>query len=175
MQLLVLLLPFIGALGIWYFRAKAARDAADEIFDAAGRIKGKIKRKRFLKKVDAATLDSITDPRIAAAVVVVAIARSDSGELSQEQEAVLQAQLASVAGVDNPIEEITFAKWATKDMQDLHTLNRRLLPVLAGNLGMRQRGELVAMVQEVANADRDVSAIQSQAIDNLKRRLAASS
>lgn len=174
MQFLAFLLPLIGALDFWYFRARVTKDAADEIFDAAGRIKGNIKRKQFLKKVDAATLDSVTDPRIAAAILAVAIARSDSGDLSEAQETVLTEQLASVAGVANPEQEITFAKWVTKDVLDLHTLNRRLLPVLAGNLNAQERSELVSMVQEVAVADGELSAVQSQAIDDLNRRLAAS-
>ena len=169
MHILSLLFSAMVFASVWYFRARAAKRAADTLYDVAGHLKDKLNRKRLLNKLDASSIGAIGDPRVAAAVIAVAIA-SDEGTMSANTTSVLIEQLGTVTGLADPESEVVFAEWAIKDIADIHSLNERLFPTFMENLSAEQRKELVDMIKLVVSADGEASLSQIQAIDDLESR-----
>ena len=108
MHILLAILGVLGAGAFWYFRLKSMGQAASEIADTAGRVRGAYNRRQFRKKVEASTIDAIDDPRVAATVFLVAIASAD-GRMSDHAEATIKTDMRSVMGVANPDEDLIFA------------------------------------------------------------------
>jgi len=171
MHILLPLLGVLAAFGTWYFVLKRAGKAAGEIADVAGRAHGAYKRNQFRKKADASVIDAIDDPRTAAVVMAVAVAGAE-GPLSERQDAVLLAAMASVLRIDKPDEELTFAKWAAEHVVDPNNVSLRLLRLWTGALDMAERRDLVDLVHKVAAAGGALSAVQEEAIQRLTTRLA---
>ncbi len=158
MHILLPMLGILGAFGYWYFVLKNASRAASELVDIAGRARGAYRRKQFRKKADASAIDAIDDPRTAAVVMAVVVA-STEGPISERQSAVLTSAMGSVLGVDNPEEELTFAKWAASHVVDPNNVSLRYNRLWTGRLAMKERRDLVDLVQSVAIADGPLSAV----------------
>ena len=79
---------------------------------------------------------------------------------------------ASVLGIDKPEEELTFAKWAADHVVDPNNVSLRFSRLWTGKLAMSERRDLVDLVHSVAAADGAPSALQGEAIQRLKTRLA---
>ncbi len=168
-----ILLPLLGVLagfGYWYFVLKNAGKAAGEIADIAGRAHGAYKRNQFRKKAEASVIDAIDDPRTAAVVMAVAVAGAE-GPLSAAQDAALLDAMTAVLGIDKPEEELTFAKWAADHVVDPNNVSLRFTRLWTGALSMKERRDLVDLVQKVAAADGQLSAVQEEAIQRLESRL----
>ncbi|HSG94847.1 MAG TPA: hypothetical protein VLA28_04970 [Afifellaceae bacterium] len=174
MHILLPLLGVLAAFGYWYFALKNAGKAANEIVDMAGRARGAYKRSQFRKKADASVIDAITDPRTAAVVMAIVTGGTER-PLSARQEAVLLSAMASVLGVEKPDEELTFAKWAAAHVVDPNNVSMRFSRLWTGALAMNERRDLVDLVHAVAAADGAPSAVQEEAIQRLKARLAITS
>ena len=114
MHILLTILGIVGAFGYYWFVIRNASQAVGEITDAAGRAHGAYKRRQFRKKADAATINSIDDPRIAAVVMAVSVASCD-GDMTAEQDGVLKQAMGDVLAIEDPDEELTFAKWAVRE------------------------------------------------------------
>lgn len=171
MHIVLTLLGAIGAFGYYWFVIRKAGDAVGEIADAAGRARGAYRRKQFRNKADAATINAIDDPRTAAVVMAVAVASCD-GDMTAEQDAVLNDAMTNVLSVRNPVEEMTFAKWAVREVSDPNNISMRLSRLWTSSLDMRERQELVDLVRRVASAGGDLSPVQNEAVERLKARLA---
>jgi uncharacterized tellurite resistance protein B-like protein len=136
----------------------------------AGKARGAYRRKQFRKKADASTISAIDDPRIAAVVMAVAVA-SCEGDMTAEQDATLTEAMADILRIDNPVEEMTFAKWAVRDIADPNNISMRLSRLWTGSLDMNERQQFVDIVTRVAEAGGELSHLQTEAIGRLKTRL----
>lgn len=171
MHILLSVLGVIGAFGYYWFVLRNAGNAVGEIADAAGRARGAYRRNQFRKKADAATINAINDPRTAAVVMAVAVASAD-GDMTPGQDAALKEAMAKILRVSDPVEEMTFAKWAVREVADPNNISMRLSRLWTSSLTMQERQELVDMVRAVASADGGLSEIQREAVDRLRTRLA---
>jgi len=107
----------------------------------------------------------------AAVVMAVAVAGAE-GPLSASQDAALLEAMTSVLAIDEPQEELTFAKWAADHVVDPNNVSMRLMRLWTGALSMNERRDLVDLVHKVAAADGQLSAVQEEAIGRLETRLA---
>jgi uncharacterized tellurite resistance protein B-like protein len=171
MHILLSVLGLVGAFGYYWFVVRNASNAVGEIADAAGRARGAYRRNQFRKKADAATISAIDDPRSAAVVMAVAVASAD-GDMTPEQDAALNEAMTTILRVSDPVEEMTFAKWAVREVSDPNNISMRLGRLWTSSLNMQERQELVDMVRAVASADGALSEVQREAIDRLRTRLA---
>jgi uncharacterized tellurite resistance protein B-like protein len=171
MHILLTILGVVGAFGYYWFVIRNASNAVGEIADAAGRARGAYRRNQFRKKADAATINAIDDPRTAAVVMAVAVASAD-GDMTPEQDAALNEAMTDILRVSDPVEEMTFAKWAVREISDPNNISMRLSRLWMSSLDTQERQELVDLVRTVAGADGGLSDIQREAIDRLRTRLA---
>src|SRR3712207_5799239 len=149
MHIVLAVLGALGAGAFWWYRMKMIGGAAKDIADAAGKARGAYRRHQFKKKADAATLDAIDDPRLAAMVLFAAIATSDS-PMSTAQESAIVESARNVLGVDNPQEDLVFAKWAVADVADINSLVTRLSKLWTARLDMSERAQLYALAKQIA-------------------------
>jgi uncharacterized tellurite resistance protein B-like protein len=144
--------------------------AAGEIVDAAERARGAFRRRQFRKKADASTIDAIDDPRTAAAVLLVAIASVD-GRMSDKQETAIRDAMRQTMGVENPDEELIFAKWAAADVVDLTNLIARLSKVWTAKLTLAERLELYDLAKKVSALENEPDEATLSSLQRLRDRL----
>ncbi|MEM6914830.1 MAG: hypothetical protein AAF511_12735, partial [Pseudomonadota bacterium] len=67
MHILGLLVMIIGAVSVWWWRLKTAKDAADTVIDAAERFRGKRRRAKIAEATSFSPITAIDGPVPAAA------------------------------------------------------------------------------------------------------------
>ncbi len=169
MHILSILLSAVIFAGVWYLRVRAAKNAAEQLYDAAGHLKDKINRRRVLSRLKDSNIRSISDPRVAATVVAVAIIEHEQ-PMSENARAVLLEQLSLVTGLPDPASEVEFAESVVQDAIDLHALNERMSPTFMEKLNSEQRKELIDLIKLVVSADGAPALSQVEAIGDLERR-----
>lgn len=162
------LLALLGALLVWASRAyNAAKDVRDIHRDTKGlrrRVRGGIAR------MIGTPLARVTDPRLAAVVLMIQLVRTGSPVTAAEKTKILEfmAEPLRVADVAGVFEQA----WAyTTPRTFFSSVSDELLPMLRERLDIAARGELVAMLGAVANAYSGASDLQLEAIARLKTRL----
>ena len=170
MHVLLTILGIVGTISYYWFVIRNAGKAVGEIADTAGRVRGAYRRNQFRKKADASTISAIDDPRTAAVVMAVAIAGYESS-MTREQDTALTDAMCDVLGIDEPEEELTFAKWVVREVSDPNNVSMRLQRLWTNALNRQERQEFVQMVRAVAGAGGEISPLQSEAIDRLRARL----
>ena len=171
MHVLLTILGIVGAFSYYWFVVRSAGETVGEIADAAGRAHGAYKRRQFRKRADASTISSIDDPRVAAIVMAAAVASCEN-DMTADQDTVLRQAMRNVLGIENIDEELTFAKWAVREVSDPNNISMRLHRLWTSSLNMDERQELVDLVSNVAAAGGGLSSVQTEAIERLKTRLA---
>lgn len=170
MHILFSVLGAAGAFAYYWYVLRGAGDIVANLADAAGRARGDYRRRRFRKKAEASTIQAITDPRTAAIVMAVAVASCEAG-MTVDQDAALKQMMRDILAVDNPDEELTFAKWAVREVGDPNNVSVRLQRLWTSALNIEERQQLVDMVRKVAAAGSSLSHVQTEAIERLKARL----
>ncbi len=170
MHILLALAGIIGAIGVWYWRFKAAKETADEVTDLAGRAWGKWKRYKFRKKAEASPVEAVDDPVAAAVVMMMAIA-SEEHPLTQAAETLIRDEVVKGMGIADPTELMVFGKWVASHVEDANNVSLRYAKLWARELSPGEREDLVQMVRRAAAADGEVTARQQLKIGKLVERL----
>ncbi len=170
MHIVLAIVGLAAAFGYYWFNLRRAKDAVDDVVDVAGRAHGAFKRRQFRKKAESASLTAIGDPRTGAVVMAVAVASRD-GHLGTEAESLLTQRMTSMLGIENPEEELIFAKWVARENPDPNNVSLRLGKLWTGQLTMDERKQLVDLVHDVAAAGGPLTHLQVEAVDRLQSRL----
>lgn len=144
MHIIALFISVMAAAGFWYWRVASAARVASEVGDMAGRLQGKVKRRLFRRKVEAATISGIEDPRLGAAVLFVSIVEAGR-RISPDDEVAISDWLRDVAEEEKPDEALIFARWACREVVDVNEVLRRIMPLFKEKLGPAERIQLVEM------------------------------
>ncbi|MFO1034879.1 MAG: hypothetical protein U1E15_12700 [Hyphomicrobiales bacterium] len=169
--MLFAILALLGGAAFWWWRIKAIGDAASDVHDAAGRMWGKYKRKKFLAKVNDSLLNVIDDPATAAVILMHAI-QTEDGLSGPQAEHVLREEVTGTMGIADPTEIITFGKWTAGHADDASTIIRRYGDLWKDNLTPAERNDLVGMIERVSgNGGTALTTAQKARIDRLKQRL----
>ena len=154
MHILLGILGVISVVALWYWRIKAAGEAAGELAGAASDVRLAIRRFGYMRKHKSHPADCVDDPRLAAAGIVAAVAGMDA-PLSQAEIDRLTAEAGTVFGAD-PAEAVdiaTFGRWIAGQCNSPEEAVRRLVRVVQARAGAEAGPDLVAMVEAVATAD----------------------
>ena len=170
MHILLGLIAVLAGIGVWYWRFKMTKQAADEITDAAATAWGHWKRYRFRSKVEASPIESVNDPAAAAVVMMIAIASVEHG-LSEEAEEVVREEITKTMGIEDPTELLTFGKWVASHIEDPNNASLRYAKLWNRDLDRDQRLDLVRMVERTVAADGGASQRQIRQIAKLHERL----
>lgn len=170
MHLVAGILGAIGTIVYLIIRANQAARAVQELGAVASDTKSFWRRSRWKSKAHVDQIRAIKDPRLSAAVMMCALAKSD-GDLSEREATVIRDQLKGPLGISetDADEVLTQARWLTRDTQELSTTLRRASPPVQASCTAEEKGELMDMLTTVAEADRSIDALQQDALDRLRR------
>ncbi len=170
MHVILGILGVLGALVFWYYRIRVIGQAANEVVDAAGKMRGAYNRRKFRNKVEGSVLTAIEDPQAAASVMAVAI-MEEKGPLSREAEDALRLELKNSINVADPVEMTTFSKWVVQQSNDPNNISKKFTKMWTSTLNEKDRRELVKMIQRLSAVDGEPNQAQLEAISRLKERL----
>ena len=154
MHILASILGAIGVLIVVLWRLQQAASVAREVADAAGGTGRAIRRWRWWRKVNVNPIDLIEDPREAASVLMVAVARAD-GAMSDIERNTIADQIEQRFGAtsEQAIALLTRANWMVREGVDTREIMRRVMPVLHKSTNAEQRRDLIDMLTVVSTAD----------------------
>jgi len=157
MQFLVLLLGVFAAIGIWSWRIRMAREGAQEAAKLAQTVINLPRKFAFRYKAGRGGLALIEDPREAAAIMMMEMARARGGALTERQTSVMDDEIMrhfefSQAEAD---ELTTHAAWVTNTAPPPVETMRRLSQLILNSpaLGPKEIVDLDAMLVAVSEAE----------------------
>ena len=154
MHILASILGAIGVLIVILWRLQQAASIARDVADAAGGTGRAVRRWRWWRKVNVNPIDLIDDPREAASVLMVAVARAD-GDMSDTERKAITDQIEQQFGAtpEQSIALFTRANWMVREGVDTREIMRRVMPVLQQSTTAEQRCSLIEMLNAIATAD----------------------
>ena len=169
------ILAILGALGtIAYFviRANNAARAGRQIIETADEVRRYVRRSRRQSQERVTTLSEIEDPRLAATVMMVAMAKCD-GDLTERQRAAIIERMEIVLEMDPTDSEamIAEARWLVQELSDIETVLRRASGPIEACCTEAERRDLIAMLRIVAAIEGPATDVQEKAIAALARTL----
>jgi len=173
MHILLGALAILGAIAVWYWRYRMAREAGQELIDAAGDVRGIIRRTMYKRKYNTHPADQVDDARLAAAGITIAIATMDAPISQAEIDAMEKAARETFQATSREAKDITqFGRWIADRCQTNGEAVRRLSKVLKKTSGAEAGPDLIRMVREVATAGgHELGDMEMEAIDQIRRTL----
>ena len=168
MHILVAIITVLAGGAFWWWRVKAAGDAAKEVHDVAGRAWGLYKRRKFLSKVNDAPLEVVDDPATAAVILLSVIQRED-GVVGPEADSTLAREITETMGIADPTEILTFGKWTASHAIDANNVIHRYGPIWTDKLSVIEREELVSMAKRVSSGAKKKE--QKARLERLRKRI----
>ena len=157
MQFLVGILGILVAIGVWSWRLRMARDGAREAAKLAGTAANLPRRLAFKFRAGRNGLDLIDDPREAAAIMMMEVARARGGPLTDRQsDSMTEEMVHHFNFAEHEAHAlVAHAAWVTnKAPLPLETM-RRLSQKIVGDryLGPKEVVDLDSMLVAVSEAE----------------------
>ena len=154
MSIVAALLAAMGVVGVLLWRLNQASDAAKGLIETANDTRGFFRRMAWMRKSGKHPLDTITDPREAAAAMMAAIAQWDAAISDREMDAIrAQAREHFGASDEQANEFLAMGRWLARDVSDIGSFLRRASTSVIAQCSQQQRKDLLAMLDAVANAE----------------------
>ena len=173
MQIILGLLAILAAVAFWLYRAKAAQEQAGEVVDVANDVRLAARRLLYKRKHNTHPADSVEDPRMAAAGIMVAVATMDA-PISQGEISAMKRMMGETFEIDEreALDMVSFGRWVADQCGTNDEAVRRLSKVVAQQAGPEAGPDLVRMVEEVATADGGaLGEDETDALDTVRRAL----
>lgn len=154
MSIIAALLAAMGVVGVLLWRLNQASDAAKGLLETAEDTRGFFRRMAWRRKSGKNPLDTVTDPREAAAAMMAAIAQWDAAISDRELDAI-RAQVRQYFGAneEQANELLAMGRWLSRDTADIGSFLRRASTCVIAQCSPRERQDLLAMLNAVANAE----------------------
>ncbi|MGB0505544.1 MAG: hypothetical protein ACPGGK_05040 [Pikeienuella sp.] len=168
--ILAIIAILIGA-AIWYQRARAATNAADDLLGAANDIRLAARRFGFKSQSNLHPVDQIEDPRQAAAGIAAIIAAMD-GALTEVELKALETETRTVlnATAEEAPELAAYGRWIAGQGPNPEEMARRLGRKLNKLAGGEVGPDLIDYVTRVSVAGAPLDARQIDALDSIRRQ-----
>lgn len=172
MHILLAILGAIGTIVFFVIRANQLNRAGRELAETAGDVKKFVRRSRWQSKTKTDPIKDIRDPRLAAAVMMYAIAKSD-GDVTERQRSSILEQLRDGLGMDyeEAGEILGQARWLTQDLHDVTTILRRAAAPVEASCTVEECRDLIEILEHVAGVEGGMTDAQKNSLDGLRRRL----
>lgn len=156
MHILIAILGLVTAISVWYWRirtlSRAARDGAD-LAKAAANLPRKL---RFQNKLGKGGLQLVDDPREAAAILMLEIARA-GGEVGKAHKSVMTEHMAREFELSEEDAEslVAHAAWLTREAPAAHVVAARMSDFIlrSPGIGPKQIVDLDTMLVAVSEAE----------------------
>ena len=166
MHIYAALIGALGTLAYVFSRFGLVRQGAYDATDTVESMAGAWRRWKVRAKPARTPLEAETDPRAAAAAIMVSIAES-AGPLSATGEAALAREFRNVLGASDGSELVIYGRWLTRDLADPNAVSDQVAGLLKRQLWHAQKEDLLDMAARISHGD----AVQMRAIDHLKGKL----
>ena len=157
MQFLVAILGILVAIGVWSWRLRMARDGAREAVDLARSAANLPRRLAFKYRAGRNGLDLIDDPREAAAIMMMEVARARGGPLTERQNDAISDEIMRHFSFsqEEAHELVAHAAWVTNKAPLPQETMRRLSQKIVGDryLGPKEVVDLDGMLEAVSEAE----------------------
>lgn len=156
MHILFAIIGVIAAISAWYWRLQMLGRAAKGGAELAKTASNLPRRLKFQHRAKIGGLSVIEDPREAAAVIMVEIARA-GGEVSTGHTSVMRASMVEDFQLHTEDADalITQAAWLTREAPPSHAVVKRMSDILlrTPGIGPKQIVDLDGMLVAVSEAD----------------------
>jgi len=172
MGIVAALLALIAGVGFWMYRARDAADTARSVLDMASDAKAAARRFGYTRKLNKNPLDTVDDPRLSAAGILVGVAKLD-GDLSREQVEGITRACIEGFGVDaaEAGDMTAFGRWLSQHGEPEEVI-RRLVRGLRGHMDAERSASLFEMMESVAHIEGGApSDRQNETFDMVRRLL----
>lgn len=167
-----ILIAILGALAaaFWAFTyfVGAAREGREAIRDAHGAIRGA----KWSRKVNQRLIETIADPREAAAILLYQIAQYD-GAVTDRQRAAIVGDMRAAFSADAETAEglFAFARAAIGQINDAANSLKKIARPIVEACTEDERRQLIDMMLKAAEIEGPVSDVQSRLIADARRAL----
>jgi len=157
MQILLGILAFLVGVAVWSWRLRMAREGAREAADMARTAANLPRRLTFKYRAGRNGLDLIDDPREAAAIMMMEVARARGGPLTGRQSDVISEEIIRHFSfeLDDAHELVAHAAWVTNKAPLPQETMRRLSHMIMADkyLGPKEVVDLDSMLVAVSEAE----------------------
>lgn len=167
-----ILIAIIGALAAAFWAFTYFVNAARQGQDAVNDVKGAIRGAQWSKKVGQRMIESLTDPREAAAILMYQIAAYD-GAVTERQRLAIIAEMKRAFAADHETAEglFAFARAATGQINDAANSLKKILKPIEAACAPNECRDLVDMLLKIAEVEGPASDTQHRLIAEVKRAL----
>lgn len=109
MHIVLAVLGLLGGGLFWWYRLKVLGDAADDVIDGSGKIRGNFRRRKIRVQAEHSPLTAIEDPVLAAATLIFAIIAEDTLITDSHFDAV-RSVILDIGNPRNADEAMIYAK-----------------------------------------------------------------
>lgn len=170
MHIVIAVIGLLGAAAFWWYRLKIMNDAAGEVVDAVGRVRGTMRRKKIRRQNELSPLTAIDDPVVAAATLITSI-MSDDVVMKPTREDALRKEIDTIAADGKADEALVYAKWAAAQIDDAPLVIDKLAPMLGERLDEQEKHGLLDMVRRVATSDAEPLPMIEPRMRRLRQKL----
>ncbi len=173
MHIVIAVVTLLGAVAVWYWRFKMAKEAGGELLDVADDLRGSVRRLMYKRKHNKHPADSIDDARLAASGIAVAVATMDA-PLSRTEITALGTSAQSIFNVAGQEADdiVAFGRWIADQCGTPSEAVRRLSKALNRTAGAEAGPDMIRMIHDVATADgRELGETELDAISTVRRTL----
>ena len=157
MQIVLFLVSILAAIGIWSWRIRMAREGAQEAAKLAQTALNMPRKLAFRYKAGKGGLSLIQDPREAAAIMMMEVARARGGPLTENQTAIMDREIMQhFEFTQEEADELTaHAAWVTNSAPMPGETMRKLsqLIVASSVLGPKEIIDLDDMLVTISEAE----------------------
>ena len=173
MHILLGLISLITLVAVWYWRLKMISGAARDGYQAAKGVANLPRKRSFQNRARRLGLKAVSDPREAAAVMMMEVART-RGVMTEAQENAILTEMRVHFGFSEDDAEAMLAQagWLSRNAPAPHAVMDRMSDVVIGSPGMgpKEFDDLCAMLENVAVADGTVTTAERDLIQTWRRR-----
>ncbi|WP_421789649.1 hypothetical protein [Hyphobacterium sp.] len=161
MHIILGLLGLLAAIGAIAWRINMARQGAEVVKDVAETAINLPRKMRFQSKAKRKRLSSVEDPREAAAILLLGMARA-GGEVTTEHKKTIRAEMERAFDVDAAASEelLARASWYSSNVADPDDLIPRMTDFVAKTAGSEALASLSSMLGSIGAVEGDASADQ---------------
>lgn len=173
---MALIVTILAAITAIIFALSRLLSAASEGREAVRDVENAVRRGRWSKKADGRLVDTLEDPRDAAAILLVQTA-AYKGEISAAQKSTITGLMQKTFDIGGEEAEglYSFGRMAIGQLNDAGNSTRRILRPILDTLTLEEMRGFVAMLDEVAEVDGDPVEAQRLLISEVRRSLALTS
>jgi hypothetical protein len=170
MHILAILGAIVGGVAIWAWRVRMLRDVGSEVLDGLGRARGAFNRRTFRKKAEGSVLNSVSDPALAGAIFLFALA-NEADAAEHHVDAEIRRQLVDIVSAHSLDETMAYSRWAARSIVDPRDCIRRFRTLWVDNLTVREREDLVSMSEAIRSLSARPTPSQTLSIEALEAAL----